>query len=219
MLKKEFDRGRFYTRANPKGFGFEVLQALYLNEEEQEKAENGGYGRCRRTLLVRFRDKEKAKDFFESLTLEDLGTIDNTIKESLKERLPENDTEFKPQCLVVNSKHCNYQYLIKSYEDLQEASLDAWKNEKSGYYFEEPVKPEMVEAVTDEMINTAISKTIETALRQERESQARKKKEYPEELRIWELLQKADKGDGMAAFDLLNEMMEYKFELTQFSNV
>ena len=40
MLKKKFDRGRFYTRANPKGFGFEVLQALYLNEEEQEKAQD-----------------------------------------------------------------------------------------------------------------------------------------------------------------------------------
>ena len=219
MLKKKFDRGRFYTRANPKGFGYEVLQALYLNEEEQEKAEAGEYGRCRRTVLVRLRDREQAKEVFESLTLEDLGTIDNTIKDSLKERLPENDTEFNPQCLLVVSRDCNYHYLIKSYEDLEKASSDAFAKEKDNYHIEAPTDPSDMTEITDDMINNAISKSIEAAFRQERKDQERQKNNYANEKVCFDLYLKALDGDGAAAYSLLSELMEYNFTLSSFANV
>ena len=137
------------------------------------------------------------------------------LNQSINDYLPLEKINSKNYCLSLETKHFTYHYFVPTYEKFLKTCVEIVKNnnENKCYYFEdekgiEKEKPEL----SREQIEKLKDGQIKRAALDEWKSYEYNLSSFKEDLKQKKLLNKALKGDGIAACELLDLRKNYEYE-------
>lgn len=191
MLKR-LDNENLLFRQNPSGFGYEIVRT---------EVRKGAYGTSRRPveLLYHTSSKKQVEEIYEQTKA---GVL-------TREQWPKPKNKFTPRLIVCNEKHGEYYYQVNSIAGYHEAMVDIVKQRhKDGWYYDatESYQQELAlyKDFTAEEI-AALPETLQGTARKQAEKYQEVKKRLDNYLYVREQLQRALKGDGVAAAEFLRE--------------
>ncbi len=117
-----------------------------------------------------------------------------------------------PYLLIFHEKHGSRHFLINSEVDLHKVALTVVKQriEEGWYDIFEPEEPKCPKRPDDNAEGY-----VQRAYTKELESYKFWRKEYFNQKELWELLQKINKNDGEAAYQLLEIRSNHEYEGTE----
>ncbi len=206
MMAKVFEDIGIICRKNRFGFGWEIIRADFVEKEMDGEKYMSPQNQRR---IFHTADKKQFDSFMEAF-----GRLGNMTTLGLEKATP--DTNFEPMNLVLEQKHGSFCYLVKSEEGYMKAALKIVKERhKEGWYTDGITYYENRLKSIGNLTATEIAALPED-LQREANKQAlegeRLKRDLEKERKRLDLIEKALKGDGMAAIQALQDFSDDKHD-------